>query len=134
MNVPLTNVCFPTETASGQWRFDLISPSLADNTAWQNVAGVTFLVNANEPVKVQPIVQYTDAEGNQGARAPADANGDFIFFDVASQQTTAIEGLVQLPAGATVQRVRIRVFGVPEQTAVSEGIIRVDAICPVPAQ
>lgn len=134
LNVPITSVCFPTSTPSGQWRFDLVSPELSQDTAWQNIAGATFQVFSNVPVKVQPVIQFTDAEGVDRARAPADANGEFIFFDVAGQQTIAVDGLVQIPNGATVKRLRIRVFGVPEETVIGEGLIRVDAICPVPQQ
>jgi hypothetical protein len=117
-----------SEAPSGWWRADYLSPDLEGNEAWKGLTQVELRVAASFPARVQPAIEYRNAQGEVVTVVALDPeDDDVLFFELRPNRWEVVTAAPIIPSGAEVLRVRVRVFGQPG----AGGQVWLDSVCPV---
>ena len=114
--------------ASGWWRADYVSPDLAGNEAWKGLTQIELRIAASFSVRVQPAIEYRNAEGEVVTVVALDPeDDDVLFFELRPNRWEVVTTAPIVPSGAEVLRVRVRLFGEPS----ASGQVWLDSVGPV---
>ena len=133
MFVPVSSECFPKSSnqlsKQTHWTFSISSPELNENKDWQNIKSISFRIASSAmPVKISPEIHYQLAESKAGT---FNTQKPKASYEISGEGWSVIQHPLDIPEGATVNKIELHVYGIPEQT-VTEGInsIFFDGICP----
>ncbi len=131
--VPVSNECFPKsnnqQSKQTHWRFSIQSPDLSENKDWQNLKAISFRVASSAmPLTLSPEVHYQLDKSKAGTY---NTNQPKPGYEISGEGWKVIHHPLEIPQGAIVNKIELRVYGIPEQT-VTDGIksIFFDGICP----
>lgn len=139
LRVVVSSNCYPDSDAevgpTGFWNFNLLSPGLLSNAAWQDISGVSFRVVTNVPFGVQaiPTIVYVDENGDNQVTSPTTGINQLDFTEVPGNQTwVTIDKTWNIP-DRPIHSLELRFFGEPESLAGFPGsTVLVDVISPIP--
>lgn len=115
---------------NGFYRFDIVSPDLSTNSAWQGgVTGVSFRYQATQlgALNLHAVLHVRKADGTTAVFTQFNADGTPLTSAAFAGSFQTMVDHVTLPAGSTVTGVDVRVFGQPGNILPS---LMFDAICP----
>jgi hypothetical protein len=115
---------------SGFFRWDVVSPDLTNNAAWQGITGVSFRFrsSAADEVELHAIARIRDAAGSAAVFTQFDGTGKPIFAGAFAKNFQTMMDRFTLPAGSTVVGVDVRAFARPGHVPPN---FLYDSICPL---
>ena len=133
---PLLPGCLPNQPSqvpqSGFWRFDLISPGLQNRPEYQQMTDLEFRVRSPIPVRVQPVFVATQDPSSPINLFVETNNANQPIFHELAGGWNVIRVPDPMPAGRTLDRIRIRVFGNPLDTNLGDsGNLLLDGVVPL---
>jgi hypothetical protein len=134
--IPVAPSCFPktsTEVARhGQWRFDLVSPDLSQRKPWQSARGIRYrFATQTIPVKLKTLVRFR-YEDQTITHTLAPPQSDDNTVDAIPGNWRIVDVPFDLPQGAVLENVLIRVLGQPERTVTPDvASLFLDGVCPL---
>lgn len=134
--VPIAQECFPAAksqvSGAAAWTFELQSPDLSNNPAWQNIKAIKLhLATKNIAVEVQAIVDYLADKQRRNLLSTQDLAWVKQHRAVTGSWNS-IQQPLRLPGKAMVTHVRLRFLGTANAVPADEvDSIIIDGICPV---
>lgn len=135
--IPVSSECFPKSSSQvskqTRWMFSVVSPTLGEQTHWQNIKAVQFRIATNKiNIKVKPEIHFIHGQKTSSTHKMSETP---MSFEISGEQWRIIDFPITLPADSKVTQFELHISGIPEQT-VGETVnsIFIDGICPIANQ